>query len=193
MKLSISICALLFVGLASCQPEPAPEPPAGPTLSSDDARDLARAYTAIAENKLVIAEMRLKQLHEDTSSDVARSLAEIGIAEVEFRRRSLAKAREIASRHQQSTYREVAADAHFLIGKIELDAWNLQAAHRAFETYRRISRDAGLGLREGRATEYLRFTEALIMLDSGRYREAKEVFRSITAPELQSAIAKLEQ
>jgi hypothetical protein len=154
------------------------------TVPPDDARDLARVYSLIDENKLVIAEMRLKELREGVSSDVTRTLIDMALAEVSFRRKENSSAASIAGRYSNCPYDEVSSDAHFLLGRIELQAWHLDVAHREFETARKIARQGGLNLREERAKEYLRFTDALVMFNSGNYAEAKEAFRSLRDPEL---------
>lgn len=154
------------------------------TVPPEDARDLARVYSLIDEGKLVIAEMRLKELREGVGSDVTRTLVELCLAEIHFRRKDNGQAMAIASRYFNSPYDEVAADAHFLAGKIELQAWRLDVAHRELEAARKVARQGGLSLREERCKEYLRFCDALVMFDSGSYSEAREALKSLTDPEL---------
>ncbi len=178
--------------ILSCEnPRPAEPPPPGPSIPSKDARALGRIYTLIEENRLVLAEMRIRELQGETSSEVTRPFLDVALAEIHYRRKAPARAKEIAARLQSFTLHEVSADAHFILGKVELDAWNLDGAKAEFDACRKLAREGQLPKRAERATEYIRLTEGLILLRSGRYAEARELFKSVNAAELQVAIARL--
>lgn len=190
-----SICLagwVLAAGLVGCSSGPGrtgsseaiPNTPV--SIPPDEARALARVFSFIDSNKLIIAQMRLRELQEETTSDVTRTVIDLALAEIHFRQREDSQARELAGRHVNSRYDELAADANFLMGKIDLRSWKLEEARRSFERTRRIAKDGVLKAREARAKEYLDFTDALILFEQGHYREAKQMIRAVTAPELKS-------
>lgn len=174
--------SLLGLGLASCvKPIEQEEPKKTDFVSvpPEDAQELARAWRFIRGNKLVIAQMRLEELQEGASAQITRALASVATAEVLYRKKLYGEARAVCARHLKSPFPEVASDAYFITGKCELAEWRLKEARGHFDDARRIARNAGLSLREEKAREYIRFAEALIMIETGAYSEAREVLQSL--------------
>lgn len=160
-------------------------------VPNDDVEDLARIYRLIKDGKYVIAEMRLRELQEGAAAEITRALADIAFAEIMYQRGIHDRARVLCAKNLMSPYDEIAADAHIILGKIDLLDWNLVSARKHFDDARRISRDVGLVKREARAREFVRFAEALIMFDTGAYNEAKEVLTSFTDPEMQAIVRRI--
>jgi len=160
-------------------------------VPEDDAEDLARAYRLIKDGKYVIAEMRLRELQEGAGAEVTRALADIAFAEIMYQRGIHDRARALCARQVMSPYDEIAADAHMILGKVDLTEWSLASARKHFDDARRISRDVQLVKREEKAREFVRFAEALIMFDTGAYNEAKEVLTSFTDPEMQAIVKRI--
>jgi hypothetical protein len=160
-------------------------------VPNDDAEDLARAYRLIKDGKYVIAEMRLRELQEGAGAEITRALADIAFAEIMYQRGIHDRARVLCAKNLMSPYDEIAADAHMILGKIDLLDWSLASARKHFDDARRISRDVQLVKREEKAREFVRFTEALIMFDTGAYNEAKEVLTSFTDPDMMAIVKRI--
>lgn len=188
-----SLGAALLLASSACAPTQEDKARLSKTVvvPADDAEDLARVYRLIQDGKFVIAEMRLRELQEGAGAEITRALADIAFAEILYQRGIYDRARVLCAKHLMSPYDEIAADAHMILGKVDLLDWSLASARRHFDDARRISRDVQLVKREAKAREFVRFAEALIMLDTGAYNEAKEVLTSFTDPEMQAIVRRI--
>lgn len=171
-----------------------PQAPKGPEpvrVPGYDAVQLARCYRLIEEGKLTSADLAARDVREGATAEVSRTLAELCLAEIHYRKKSYDAARELAQRHLASGFAEAAADAHFIAGKIALAQGDYEEARRRFDQCRKISRDAGLALREARVKEYISFTEGLMMIDKGSFAEGREILQSVNDPELRVIVGEL--